>query len=118
MLKIMKENNPSFNVVDILKEEQLKLKETEPVKGTIKKKNESQKVAYMAEDIIPMIKFLNIQSRMGTIIESYDQIDWDLSYDKTNEVNTDLTRIEGALTNIEKVLEIELKEIMTYNKED
>ncbi len=85
-----------------------KKKLNEGKKKTIPK--EDVIVHNLSEDVIPVLKFLNIIDRINSIVESYEEICVDLEYEKNNEIYLDLIRIENALTNIESTIACELKD--------
>ena len=67
-------------------------------------------------DVIPQLRFYEIQANLNTIIEGYTEIGDKISYEKTCEIATDLTRIENAIDNIATAISNELK-INLINKE-
>lgn len=56
------------------------------------------------------LRFLEVISRIHTILDGLAEID--LDYRKENEILVDLIRIENSVTNIETVIECELKNIL------
>lgn len=67
-------------------------------------------------DVIPMLRFYEIQSNLNTIIDGYTEISDNISYEKTCEIATDLTRIENAIDNISTAIGNELKTNLIYKE--
>lgn len=67
-------------------------------------------------DVIPMLRFYEIQSNLNTIIDGYTEISDNISYEKTCEIATDLTRIENAIDNISTTIGNELKTNLIYKE--
>lgn len=67
-------------------------------------------------DVIPMLRFYEIQANLNTIIDGYTEISDIISYEKTCEIATDLTRIENAIDNISTVIGNELKTNLIYKE--
>ena len=117
-----------FRIVD---EESLILKEDEPITLTEvatgrkrklllenkkKLKEELKQAEYVEYDFIPLLRFQEIQANLNTIIEGYFEVGENLTYEKTNEIKTDLTRIENSLDNIATTLSEELKNNLIYKE--
>ncbi len=79
-------------------------------------KEELKPVEYVEYDVIPLLRFTEIQSNLNTIIEGYMDIGENLTYEKTSTIATDLTRIENAIDNIATTLSEELKKDLIYKK--
>ena len=73
-------------------------------------KEELRPVEYLEYDVIPLLRFTEIQANLNTVIEGYMDVGENLTYEKTREIATDLTRIENAINNICNLIE-ELEEI-------
>lgn len=67
-------------------------------------------------DVIPLLRFLEIQSKMNTIIEGYQEVGENITYEKTSEIATDLTKIENSIDNIATLLGNELKNNLIYKE--
>ena len=79
-------------------------------------KEEVKPVEYVEYDVIPLLRFTEIQENLKTIIEGYFDVGENLTYEKTKEIATDLTRIENALDNIGTTLSEELKNNLIYKE--
>lgn len=112
MFKIIKEDTNkgktnNFIVRDLLKEEQLIPKERKEEQKKVCKEKKLEELPY---DIIPTLRFLELVTRINTILDGYGEIQEDISYEQTKEIATDLTRIESSLENIEKTIQTEQTE--------
>ena len=67
-------------------------------------------------DVIPMLRFYEIKDNLNTIIKGYEDIGENISYEKTCNIATDLTRIENSMDNIEKTICNELKTNLIYKE--
>lgn len=88
-------------------------------KATIKDnelKEELNPVERYEFDVIPQLRFLEVQQNLNTIVDGYTEIGDNISYEKTCEIATDLTRIENALDNIATVIGNELKTNLIYKE--
>ncbi|MBQ6991789.1 MAG: hypothetical protein IJN50_02585 [Clostridia bacterium] len=102
ILRAIEAINDTINMCDIFEEIEM----SEVLK---RESLENQKVEKISEDIISNLRFYEIINRIDTIIKGYDEICFDLDYEKVNEVAVDLTRIENSLTNIETLVTAKLK---------
>ena len=66
--------------------------------------------------IIQAIAIITDTLNLKTIIEGYFDVGENLTYEKTKEIATDLTRIENALDNIGTTLSEELKNNLIYKE--
>lgn len=82
-----------------------------------KLKEELKPVEYVEYDVIPLLRFNEIQANLNTVIEGYFEVGENLTYEKTREISTDLTRIENAIDNIATMLSEEVvKNNLIYKK--
>lgn len=79
-------------------------------------KEEVKPVEYLDYDVIPLLRFTEIQANLNTVIEGYMDVGENLTYEKTREIATDLTRIENALDNIGTTLSNELANNLIYKE--
>lgn len=79
-------------------------------------REEVKPVEYVEYDVIPLLRFTEIQENLKTIIEGYFDVGENLTYEKTKEIATDLTRIENALDNIGTTLSNELANNLIYKE--
>ena len=86
----------------------------EPLKKESKAPVEKEYVEMIPEDIIPSLRFYELISRIKTILDGYEEMEENISWEKTNEIATEITKIESALTNMESILETELKNKLIY----
>ena len=86
----------------------------EPIKKENKQPLETEYVEMIPEDIIPSLRFYELISRINTIINGYEEMQENLSWEKTNEIATEITKVETALTNMESILEREIKNGLIY----
>lgn len=113
-----------FRVIDILKEETRTLNQgkniVKEVKPNVRKKKriseEIKPVERFELDVIPMLRFYELQSKINTIIDGYEEMGENMTYEETCEINTDLTRIENALDNIGMQLANKLKTDLIYKE--
>lgn len=85
-----------------------------PLKKESKLPLETEFVEMVPEQLIPSLKFYELISRINTIIDGYEEIREKLSWETTNEIRTEITKIESTLTNMESILETELKNNLIY----
>lgn len=81
-----------------------------------KLKEEVNALEYVEYDVIPLLRFTEIQANLNTVIEGYNDVAENLTYEKTKEIATDLTRIENALDNIATLLSNELANNLIYKE--
>lgn len=86
----------------------------EPLKKENKLPLETEYVEMVPEEIIPSLKFYELVNRINTIIDGYEEMREKLSWETTNEIKTEITKIESALTNMESILETEIKNNLIY----
>lgn len=79
-------------------------------------KEELKPVERYEFDVIPLLRFYEIQANLNTIIEGYTEMGDNISYEKTCEIATDLTRIENAIDNIATTISNELKINLIYKE--
>ena len=79
-------------------------------------KEELKPVERYEYDVIPLLRFLEIQANLNTIIEGYTEIGENISYEKTCQIATDLTRVENGLDNIATAISNELKTNLIYKE--
>ena len=79
-------------------------------------KEELRPVEYLEYDVIPLLRFTEIQANLNTVIEGYMDVGENLTYEKTREIATDLTRIENAIDNIGTTLSNELANNLIYKE--
>lgn len=79
-------------------------------------KEEVKPVEYVEYDVIPLLRFTEIQENLKTVIEGYFEVGENLTYEKTREIATDLTRIENAIDNIGTTLSNELANNLIYKE--
>ena len=98
----------------------LNLDKEESYKTENKKKKQLKEelipVEYLEYDVIPLLRFTEIQANLNTVIEGYMDVGENLTYEKTRDIATDLTRIENALDNIGTTLSEEVKQNLIYKK--
>lgn len=83
---------------------------------TEKKKKLKEELKPVEYDVIPLLRFQEIKASIETIIGGYFAIGENLTYEKTREISTDLTRIENAIDNIATMLSEEVKNNLIYKK--
>jgi len=79
-------------------------------------KEELKQAEYYEFDVIPLLRFQEIQENLNTVIDGYFEVGENITYEKTNEIATDLTRIENAIDNIATTIGNELKNNLIYKK--
>ena len=79
-------------------------------------KEEIKPVEYLEYDVIPLLRFTEIQANLNTVIEGYNDVAENLTYEKTKEIATDLTRIENAIDNIATLLSNEVANNLIYKE--
>ena len=79
-------------------------------------KEEIKPVEYLEYDVIPLLRFTEIEANLNTVIKGYDDVAENLTYEKTKEIATDLTRIENAIDNIATLLSNELANNLIYKE--
>lgn len=78
-------------------------------------KEELKQAEYVEYDVIPLLRFREIQENLNLVIEGYFDIGENLTYEKTREIATDLTRIQNAIDNIATTISNELEGQLIYN---
>ena len=78
-------------------------------------KEELEPVECVEYDVIPLLRFTEIQENLNTVIEGYFEVGENLTYEKTREIATDLTRINNAIDNIATTINNELTGQLIYN---
>ena len=101
-------------ITDILNLDKEGSYKTENKKKLIKE--ELKQAEYVEYDVIPLLRFTEIQANLNTVIEGYMDVGENLTYEKTKEIATDLTRIENALDNIGTTLSNELANNLIYKE--
>ena len=81
-----------------------------------KKLKEAKPAEYVEYDVIPLLRFQEIQANLNTIIEGYIEVGDNISYEQTRNIATDLTRIENAIDNIGTTLSNELANNLIYKE--
>lgn len=98
----------------------LNLDKEESYKTENKKKKQLKEelipAEYLEYDVIPLLRFTEIQANLNTVIEGYMDVGENLTYEKTKEIATDLTRVENAIDNIATLLNNELANNLIYKE--
>ncbi len=110
------------DIIDGVKEGIINLTDTvevineihEPIKKESKLPLETEFVEMVPEQLIPSLRFYGLVSRINTIIDGYEEIREKLSWETTNEMSKEITKVESSLTNMESILETELKNNLIY----
>ena len=104
-------------ITDILNlDEELSYNEVKTEKKKKLIKEEIKPVEYLEYDVIPLLRFTEIQANLNTVIEGYNDVAENLTYEKTKEIATDLTRIENAIDNIATLLSNEVANNLIYKE--
>ena len=95
----------------------LNLDKEEGYKEESKKKlKEAKPAEYFEFDVIPLLRFQEIQANLNTIIEGYTEVGDNITYEQTSDIATELTRIENAIDNIATTLGNEFKKGLIYKE--
>lgn len=81
-----------------------------------KLKEELKKAEYVEYDVIPFLRFQEIQANLKTVIDGYFEVGENITYEQTRNITTDLTRIENALDNIAMTISNELQKNLIYKE--
>lgn len=81
-----------------------------------KLKEELKPAEYVEYDVIPLLRFQEIQANLNTVIDGYFEVGENLTYEKTSQITTDLTRIENAIDDIATTISNEMKNNLVYKE--